>query len=174
VQDVSFLINPNSERIIQTGKKKMVLDHLIVQKMDDGDTAGEDMQSILTYGAQALFDEDQSAQRDIVCAWILLVSVSSKSCDVDTDHDIEKLIEKTEKEGDQQEETKDQGFSFAKIWAADKDDLEEVTDNPADDQGDSWAQALQRIAAVQQQRQVEELTGRGVRRRVAVFPQASL
>jgi chromodomain-helicase-DNA-binding protein 4 len=46
----------------------MALDHLIVQKMDDDDDAGENLQSILTYGAKALFDENQSA-RDIVCEY---------------------------------------------------------------------------------------------------------
>lgn len=53
---------------MQIGKKKLILDHLIVQKMDDDeDTGGENVQSILTYGAQALFNEDEGA-RDIVCA----------------------------------------------------------------------------------------------------------
>ena len=56
-----------SERIVQIGKKKLVLDHLIVQKMDDDDEGGgENVQSILTYGAQALFDSEQEA-RDITC-----------------------------------------------------------------------------------------------------------
>jgi hypothetical protein len=54
---------------VQVGKKKLVLDHLIVQKMDDDDeNGGEDVKSILTYGAQALFESDQSqAERDINC-----------------------------------------------------------------------------------------------------------
>ena len=55
------------ERIIQTGKKKLVLDHLIVQKMDEDDSAGDDVQSILTYGAKALFEEGEHATQDIVC-----------------------------------------------------------------------------------------------------------
>lgn len=44
-----------------------MLDHLIVQKMDDDDDA-EDVKSILMFGAQALFEEgaDQSA-REIHC-----------------------------------------------------------------------------------------------------------
>jgi chromodomain-helicase-DNA-binding protein 4 len=55
------------ERIMQIGKKKLVLDHLIVQKMDDNDeNGGENVQSILTYGAQAIFDSEQEA-RDITC-----------------------------------------------------------------------------------------------------------
>lgn len=62
---------------MQTGKKKLVLDHLIVQKMDDEDGSTADVQSILMYGAMALFDDtnDQSA-RDIQC---MLLSHSSVS-----------------------------------------------------------------------------------------------
>lgn len=56
-----------SERIIQIGKKKLVLDHLIVQKMDDDEeNGGENVQSILTYGAQALFNSEETS-RDITC-----------------------------------------------------------------------------------------------------------
>ena len=56
-----------SEKIIQTGKKKLVLDHLIVQKMDDEEDSGE-VQSILMFGAKALFEEEGSeATRDITC-----------------------------------------------------------------------------------------------------------
>ena len=54
------------ERIMQNGKKKLVLDHLIVQKMDDDQD--EDVKSILMFGAQALFEEgaDQS-DKEIHC-----------------------------------------------------------------------------------------------------------
>jgi chromodomain-helicase-DNA-binding protein 4 len=155
----------------------MVLDHLIVQKMDDEDSAGATMQSILTYGAKALFDENQD-DKDITCAY-LPIHLSWNMYDkyvADTDNDIDNLIEKTEKEGDQEEGTQEQGFSFsfAKIWAAGKDTLEDVEADTPDDQGDSWAQALQRIAAVQEQRKVQEITGRGVRRRAAAAaPQVS-
>lgn len=55
------------EKIFQTGKKKMVLDHLIVQKMDDEEDTGT-IQSILMFGAKALFDETgDQGNRDIVC-----------------------------------------------------------------------------------------------------------
>lgn len=53
---------------MQTGKKKLVLDHLIVQKMDDDDGSKEDVQSILMFGAQALFEEEKNAEdRQIHC-----------------------------------------------------------------------------------------------------------
>ena len=58
-----------AERIIQVGKKKLVLDHLIVQKINDDDEASENVQSILTYGAQALFEEsaEQAEARNVSC-----------------------------------------------------------------------------------------------------------
>ena len=57
-----------SERMVQNGKKKLVLDHLIVQRMDDD--ANEDVASILTFGAQALFQEGaDNVDRDIHCEW---------------------------------------------------------------------------------------------------------
>ncbi|KAH7910697.1 hypothetical protein BJ138DRAFT_1064605 [Hygrophoropsis aurantiaca] len=149
------------ERIVQTGKKKLILDHVIVQKMDDGDSAGDDMKSILTFGAKALFEEGESSS-DIIY----------------TETDIEKLVEKTEKEGDDKEQAKESGlsFSFAKVWAAEKDSLEELQDKiPENDQGDSWTQALERIAAAKGATQALEATGRGARRRAApAFPQQNL
>jgi chromodomain-helicase-DNA-binding protein 4 len=54
------------EKIMQIGKRKLVLDHLIVQKMDDEDGPGDDMQSIITYGAKALFDSNADEQT-IIC-----------------------------------------------------------------------------------------------------------
>ncbi|KAI0322695.1 hypothetical protein OF83DRAFT_1092474 [Amylostereum chailletii] len=149
------------ERIIQTGKKKLVLDHLIVQKMDDDDGAA-DVQSILTYGAKTLFDEENQAMREIVY----------------TDHDLDNLIEKTETEVTPEEPGEAaQSFSFAKIWTADKDAFEDIPDEGVDghDEPDSWAATLQRIAEERDKHKEAEATGRGVRRKAAmpVKPQQS-
>ncbi|KAK1228665.1 hypothetical protein PQX77_008318 [Marasmius sp. AFHP31] len=134
------------ERIVQIGKKKMVLDHLIVQKMEDDDDAGADVQSILMYGAQALFNEGEESSKDITY----------------TDHDIDKLIEKTEKEGDAEEVQREgaNSFSFAKIWTSDKDQLQEVRD---ESQEDSWALTLQKINAEMELAKAKEAAhlGRG-------------
>jgi len=92
----------------------------------------------------------------------------------DTDQDIEKLIEKTEKEGEQDEQVKDGlSFSFAKIWAANMDSLEEVQDV---DQGDSWAQTLQKITSERDKLKSQEVvqSGRGVRRRAAAFAKVGI
>ncbi|KAI0375223.1 hypothetical protein BV20DRAFT_1110377 [Pilatotrama ljubarskyi] len=152
------------ERIMQTGKKKLVLDHLIVQKMDDESGTKEDVQSILMFGAKALFEEnEESAAREIHYS----------------EHDIDNLIEKTEKEGDQVEPESEAGslFAFAKVWSADKDGLEDLPDDVAEnpEEADSWAKALQLIATERAKEREKEVTGRGVRRKAAaVFPQQSL
>ncbi|KAG0704357.1 SNF2 family DNA-dependent ATPase [Suillus ampliporus] len=154
--------NSAEERIMLTGKKKLVLDHLIVQKMDNDDGAGDDLQSILTFGAKALFEEGDHSSKDITYV----------------ENDIDKLIERTEVEGDQEAATKETGlsFAFAKVWAADKDTMEEIQEDvPETEQGDSWAQALERIAAAKGAQQVTEVTGRGARRKAAaIFPQQQL
>lgn len=64
-------------------------------------------------------------------------------------------------------------FSFAKVWAADKDSLEEVEDI---DQGDSWAQTLQKITEERDKVRMQEvvLSGRGVKRRAAAISKVRL
>ena len=49
------------------GKKKLVLDHLIVQKLGDEDEM-EDIQGILMFGAKALFENPGESASDIKCA----------------------------------------------------------------------------------------------------------
>ncbi|KAG1726934.1 hypothetical protein EDB19DRAFT_1943698 [Suillus lakei] len=101
---------------------------------DDDDGTGEDLQLILTFGAKALFEECDQSSKDINYV----------------DNDIEKFIKKIEVEGDQQAATKEAGlsFTFAKAWAADKDTMEEIQEDVLGmEQGDSWARALERIAA---------------------------
>ncbi|KAF9447799.1 hypothetical protein P691DRAFT_801793 [Macrolepiota fuliginosa MF-IS2] len=134
------------ERIMQIGKKKLVLDHLIVQKInDDEDGVGENIQSILTYGAQSLFDDEENSRDTINYS----------------DQDILRLIEKTEVEGEQEDKPKEgMSFSFAKIWAADKDTLEDIGDN---EEVDSWAQTLEKFDAerTKQVMKEEAESGRG-------------
>lgn len=61
VKVFTFMIkNSAEEKMIQSGKRKLVLDHLIVQKMDDEDS-GNNVESMLSYGARALFEDDNDA-----------------------------------------------------------------------------------------------------------------
>lgn len=57
-------------------------------------------------------------------------------------------------------------FSFAKVWAADKDSLEEIEE---DDRVDSWTLALEKIQAeqIKEAIKVEAESGRGRRKAAA-------
>ena len=94
----------------------------------------------------------------------------------DSEHDIDNLIEKTEREGDQVEPESGPGslFAFAKVWSADKEGLQELAEDLPEhaEEADSWSKALELIAARKATEKQKELTGRGVRRKAAaVFPQ---
>ncbi|KAH9944195.1 P-loop containing nucleoside triphosphate hydrolase protein [Epithele typhae] len=145
-----FMVKESAEeRIMQTGKKKLILDHLIVQKMDDEEGSKEDVQSMLMFGAKALFEENaETVAREVHYS----------------EHDIESLIEKTEKEGDQVEPESNAGslFAFAKVWSADKEGVEDLADDVPEnaEEADSWTKALELIAARRGAEKEQELTGR--------------
>lgn len=53
-----------TEKIVAAGKKKLLLDHVIVQNMDDEEPI-EDLTSMLLSGAKHLFDGQD--ENDVVC-----------------------------------------------------------------------------------------------------------
>ncbi|KAG6041715.1 hypothetical protein E4U41_002798 [Claviceps citrina] len=146
------------ERIMQIGKKKMALDHALIESMDDEDVAGDDLESILKHGAQALFADDYQKGAIIY---------DGPSVDKLLDRsDIEQT--KTDEEGSAEAQ-----FSYAKVWANDKAALEDGLSAAAEDlapepiSSSVWDKILaereeeaRREAAAKQ-----ETLGRGGRRR---------
>ncbi|KXG53077.1 SNF2-related protein [Penicillium griseofulvum] len=144
------------EKIMQKGKTKMALDHVLIDRIEAGQDE-EDLESILKHGAQALFNNDDSAD----------IKYDSQS--------IDKLLDRSQAEQAQQmtnEESStpnEQGqFNFARVWQKDRGSLEEVTeteDTPID--LTAWEKILQereREAQEEASRQAEGL-GRGKRKR---------
>ena len=89
---------------------------------------------------------------------------------VDTEQDVQKLIEKTEVEGDQDEsvEASNNAFAFAKVWSSHRDTLDEMSDGMSEaNQDDTWAQTLAKIQEEQMRERIQEKSGRGVRRKAA-------
>ena len=87
---------------------------------------------------------------------------------LDSEADLENLIKKTEVEGDevQSNEAANNAFSFAKVFFANKNALEDLPDDNTEDNGaDSWAQTLAKIAAAQGNTTGVEKSGRGARRK---------
>jgi chromodomain-helicase-DNA-binding protein 4 len=116
------------EKIVQMGRKKMALDHVVVEQLGDEDVEEEDVESILKYGAAELFKDD-NADHDIRY----------------DDTSIEKLldrsqIENTETNDDNSAESQ---FSFARVWANDtlKDTLDTPDEEVAPDPG-VWDEIL--------------------------------
>ncbi|KAJ1660011.1 hypothetical protein IWQ61_001004 [Dispira simplex] len=50
--------NSAEERIVQLGAKKMALDHVIIERMDQKGLDATDLESILQHGARALFEDE--------------------------------------------------------------------------------------------------------------------
>ena len=100
------------EKIVQMGRKKMALDHVVVQELDADDLEDKDVESMLKHGAAELFQDDGTA--DIRY----------------DDASVDKLLDRSEMEntktsGDDSAESQ---FSFARVWANDQDALKDNLD----------------------------------------------
>ena len=156
------------EKIAQIAKKKMVLDHLVVEKMDDDDLEEKDVEGIIKFGAQALFEADDSKRIIYDSAGIdkLLDRATEK-----TTHDDSNEKETVERPG-----SKPMSFSFAKVWVNDKgeatDDLpvDGEEDRPEDE--DFFIKYLERkkaqVEAEKQMKVQQQELGRGARKRAFV------
>jgi superfamily II DNA or RNA helicase len=146
------------EKIVQMGRKKMALDHVVVEQLDADEDEEHDVESILKYGAAELFKDD-TADHDIRY----------------DEASIEKLLDRSQIEntkaaagGDDSAETQ---FSFARVWANDtgslQDNLDIVEEETAPDPG-VWDRILkerQAQAAAEALERVHAL-GRGKRARM--------
>ncbi|KAF9882030.1 hypothetical protein CkaCkLH20_00066 [Colletotrichum karsti] len=149
--------NSAEEKIMQIGRKKMALDHVLIESMDNTEEP-DDLESILKFGASTLFSDNQS-EKDIVRY---------------DDASVDKLLDRSHIEQTKtgQDESAESTFSFARVWANDKGGFEdnlaeesEPTVNP-----NVWEEILaereaeaKRIAELN-----KEVLGRGGRRRQAI------
>ncbi|CAK9780505.1 hypothetical protein CC85DRAFT_256762 [Cutaneotrichosporon oleaginosum] len=159
--------NSAEVRIINSGKKKLVLDHLVVQQLGKDREEGE-YENLILYGAEDItkIDEDASDMR----VW------TSKMID-DLIDDAEKEAEeaaKAQEEADAakavpvaaDEASKARGFSFAKIWETKAKEvaapvLDEPEEEPDFDEH-GWLQFLQQVEATEaaQREQARAVAGR--------------
>lgn len=145
------------EKIMQKGKKKLALDHVLIERME-ADEDEEDLESILRHGAAALFDNEDSTD----------VHYDSESIDRLLDRSqAEKAVQVNK---DTAPSTEPQ-FNFARVWQNDRATLEEVTeteDLPADSL--LWDKILREreLEAIQDANRRAEALGRGKRKRTTV------
>ena len=105
------------EKILQIGKKKMALDHVLIEQMDAEDDAGMDLESILRHGTEALFRDDESE------------NIRYDSASVD------KLLDRSQIEDTQTDnvQSAESQFSFARVWANDKGVFEDGMQDSSED-----------------------------------------
>ena len=144
------------EKIVQVGRKKMALDHILVEQMDTEDDVAVGIETILLHGAAALFNNDDKND----------IHYDSASVD--------KLLDRSQAEdtktGD--DNSAESQFSFARIWANDSNELRDGLDGTGlgeESMPDPtvWDQILrerEQEAAVEHAARQEAL-GRGKRKR---------
>lgn len=103
------------EKIMQIGKKKLSLDHLIIERMGvEGEEEEEvDVESVLKFGARALFEDEGDGAEE-------------KRIKYDSDG-VDRLLDRSTIEETKTTEVNgaENAFSFARVWANDKGTLEE-------------------------------------------------
>jgi superfamily II DNA or RNA helicase len=141
------------EKIMQMGKKKLALDHALIERMDMED-AGDDLEGILRHGAEALFNDNEKE--------VIRYDAAS----------VEKLLDRSQADKPAAEDEADEGaFSYARIFSAEKGGIEETAledlDTPGEMQQSVWDAILaEREAEAERVRKMnEEILGRGGRRR---------
>ncbi|RYP49251.1 hypothetical protein DL768_005025 [Monosporascus sp. mg162] len=145
--------NSIEEKIMQIGRKKMALDHALIESMDATDDAGEDLESLLKHAAEALFGNNESEK------------ITYDAAAVD------KLLDRSQIEstsaGDEQ--SAENQFSFARVWA--NNELVENDDSPRDDSEPADTSVWEKILRQREEEHQRELEaqkqeyGRGARRR---------
>lgn len=144
------------EKIMQIGKKKMALDHALIEHMAADEEESLDLESILRHGTQALFQEGDADD----------IKYDSASVDKLLDRS---RIENTDIAKDQSAESQ---FSFARVWANDKGILEEGLEEEDSDSASApdasiWENILKEREAEVAREAAEraETLGRGKRQR---------
>lgn len=142
------------EKIMQIGRRKMALDHVLIEQMDADDDGGVDVESILRHGAAEILED------------------TTKEIKYD-DQSIARLLDRSQLEDTRagQDQTAESQFSFARVWANDAESLMDSL-NSSDDEGKApdpsvWDKILkerEQLAAEEAARRQQAL-GRGKRAR---------
>ncbi|MCJ1466789.1 hypothetical protein MMC07_005409 [Pseudocyphellaria aurata] len=147
------------EKIMQVGKRKMALDHALIEQMGAAqDDAGMDLESILRHGAEAVFKDDDTHD----------IHYDSASVD--------KLLDRSQIETVQASkgDSVESKFSFARVWANDKSSLEDTLNDTSETDANIDSSIWEKILETREQEVAAETVakseafGRGRRKRQTV------
>ncbi|KAK9321944.1 P-loop containing nucleoside triphosphate hydrolase protein [Lipomyces orientalis] len=156
------LVTRNSveEKILEIGRKKMLLDHIVIENMSNVEEESFDLQGILRNGARLLFENnEENIKYDSTAVDKLLARAAE-----------EEVVSASQ----QREENR---FGFARVWESETADLAEVNDisetdekKPEGDDTGFWDKVLQeREAEIRDERAARQAQfGRGKRIREAI------
>ncbi|KAJ3215432.1 hypothetical protein HDU67_000416 [Dinochytrium kinnereticum] len=163
-----FVKQSAEEKILEMAAKKLLLDHVIVEQMD-AKIETNDIESVLRFGANALFEEDDTQAESKAITY--------------TDEDLSQLIDRTAKEQEQDETVPNKVFGYTKSWkatATEPRDGVEPPSSPGDhgdvsdheethDAGDGfWNDLLnERLEKAQAERDLAAALGKGKRNRTS-------
>lgn len=146
------------ERIVQIGRKKMALDHVLIERMDADEDAGVDMESILRYGATEILEgRTEEIKYD--------------------DASIDKLLDRSQMEDTKagEDNTAESQFSFARVWANDAASMmdslgsdDEMEKAPEPTRWEYILKERERVAAEEAAAR-QQVLGRGKRTRKVSF-----
>jgi chromodomain-helicase-DNA-binding protein 4 len=148
--------NSAEEKIMQIGRKKMALDEVVINQMDEDDVEERDMEHVLKHGMAELFNDDNPEQS---------IHYDETS--------IEKLLDRSQIENTKSEDTTAESqFGFARIWANDDAALQEALDVSEKElqapDPSFWEKILKEREAKAAARAAKEELGRGKRQRQTV------
>ncbi|KAM0751888.1 hypothetical protein T439DRAFT_325084 [Meredithblackwellia eburnea MCA 4105] len=148
------------EKIFHAGNKKLGLDHLIIQRIDAKEEEANEIESVLQFGAKAVFD-DQEAEANAIRF---------------TDADIDNLLTRSSVVASPAKPGAAAAFAHAKIWEVERNSLEDVPieEDAGPDAGDAdfWNNLLVKQQEAERRAKEKEMqytnSGRGKRNRAEV------
>ncbi|KAI9335435.1 P-loop containing nucleoside triphosphate hydrolase protein [Zopfochytrium polystomum] len=123
-----FTKNSVEERMVERSKKKLILDHLVVQKMDDDNLDSSEISAMVRTGAQKLFEDTQADSVN---------TLKYEDADIERITNREEIIADELRKLEEEKAAKEAAgksslsFSFAKVWTLDQQQQPETSAEPA-------------------------------------------
>ncbi|KAK4452365.1 PHD/FYVE-zinc-finger like domain-containing protein [Podospora aff. communis PSN243] len=153
-------VDSAEEKIMQIGRKKMALDHLLIESMDEKEGENlNDVESVLKHGAAALFGEGEKKEA-IKYDEAAVERLLDRSAQEET---------RTDGAGkDEAEKAPESAFAFARVWTQEKGELSEELQTQEREMDTSVWEGILKEREEEAQREAElnrQTLGRGNRRR---------
>ncbi|WVO18117.1 hypothetical protein L204_105819 [Cryptococcus depauperatus] len=159
------------ETIISKGKKKMVLDHLVVQQMGKESSEDHDFEDLFIKGVEGIYSGQGGINVPDINYNSKNVAELIDKVEKDAEEEERKMKERKEAiargELEFQENKQAAQFGFAKIWEADQNQLQtsQIEEEKDEEEDVDWDQLMASIQAEREARQLRDLQEGRARRK---------